>query len=217
MLKVAKFYSYAEPNMQNEREMRSIALFPSTGKEIDDQFHSVIDSSSRPIKQWRAQRDLCDRSNWCDWGNTKIDSITREVTVGSLLWAVTGTCQVSKAVTEIVRRESLHMAGFSALVASLASNVERSSVWCTAIPRDVAELPTSIALHGLSLTVTSKMVWSTALVASSRTGSTSKSTTGGKSASISTTRSTNTTARTRNTGWASWAWARTLDLVSTNL
>jgi len=152
----------------------------------------LIDSSSRPIKQWRAQRGLCDRSNWCDWGNTKIDSITREVTVGSLLWAVTG-----------------NMAGFSALVASLASNVERSSVWCTAIPRDVTELPTSIALHGLSLTVTSKMVWSTALVASSRTGSTSKSTTGGKSASISTTRSTNTTARTRNTAWASWAWART--------
>jgi hypothetical protein len=27
--------------MQNEREMRSIALFPITGKEIDDQVHFV--------------------------------------------------------------------------------------------------------------------------------------------------------------------------------
>ncbi len=33
------FYSYAEPNMQNEREMRCFALFPITGKEIDDRFH----------------------------------------------------------------------------------------------------------------------------------------------------------------------------------
>jgi len=41
MLEVAEFCSYAKPNMQNEREMGSIALFPSTSKEIDDQFHFV--------------------------------------------------------------------------------------------------------------------------------------------------------------------------------
>jgi hypothetical protein len=39
MLEVAKFVRM--PSMQNEREMGSIALFPSTSKEIDDQFHFI--------------------------------------------------------------------------------------------------------------------------------------------------------------------------------
>ncbi len=174
----------------------------------------LIDSSSRPIKQWRAQRDLCDRSNWCNWGNTKIDGITREVTVGGLLRAVTGTCQVSEGIAGAAQWGNLHMARFSTLVASLASNVERSSIWRSTIPGDVTKLATSVTLHGLSLAVASKMVWSTALVASSRTGTTSESTTRSKSTSISTARSTNTTASTGNTAWASWAWARTLKCVS---
>jgi hypothetical protein len=67
----------------------------------------LIDSSSRPIKQWRAQGDLCDRSNRCNWGNTKIDSITREVTVGSLLRAVTGTMQVSTAFAVFLQEDIL--------------------------------------------------------------------------------------------------------------
>ena len=46
------------------------------------------------------------------------------------------------------------MTGFTTLIASLASNVERSSVWRTAIPGDMTKLATSIALHGLGLAVT---------------------------------------------------------------
>lgn len=60
------------------------------------------------------------------------------------------------------------MAGLAALVAGLASGVQGTAVGGGAIPGDVAKFATSIALHGLSLAVTSKVVGATALVASSR-------------------------------------------------
>jgi len=173
----------------------------------------LINSSSRPIKQWRVQRKLCDRSHGCNRGNTKIDGITREVPVGSLLRAVTGAGKLALFL-DFARRMSLHVTRFSTLVASLASNIERSSVWRAAVPGDVTKFATSIALHRLGLAIAGKMVGSSALVASSRTGSASKSTTRSKSATKSTTRGTNTTASTGNTTWTSWAGARTLGCVS---
>ena len=82
------------------------------------------------------------------------------------------------------------MASLTATVAGLASGIERAAVGSSAIPGNVAynlsimpreivadeltQLAASIALHGLSLTVTGKMVWSTALVAGSRTSAASE-------------------------------------------
>ena len=57
------------------------------------------------------------------------------------------------------------MAGLAAAVASLASSVEGAAVGSGAVARDVAELAAGVALHGLSLAVARKVVWSAALVA----------------------------------------------------
>lgn len=56
----------------------------------------------------------------------------------------------------------------TALVASLAGSVERSSVRRSAVAGDVAELATGVALHGLSLAVASKVVGAAAFIASGR-------------------------------------------------
>jgi len=138
-------------------------------------------------------QDLCYRSNGRNyWSNTAEISFTRKVTVGGLLWAV------ARDVTS-----------FTALVASLASSVERSTVRSGAVTGDVTELAACIAFHSLGLTIPGKVIWSSTFVTSSRTGSTSKTTTGSESTTISTTRSTNTTTSTGNGSCASWAWART--------
>lgn len=67
--------------------------------------------------------------------------------------------------------------GLAALVAGLASSVKRATVGSSAVPGDVAELAAGVALHGLSLAVTGKVVGATALVASSGTGAASETTT----------------------------------------
>lgn len=76
-----------------------------------------------------------------------------------LLWAVAGD------VTSL-----------TAPVASLASSVERATVGGGAIARDVTKLAASIALHGLSLAITSEVVGTTALVASGRARATREAT-----------------------------------------
>jgi len=137
--------------------------------------------------------DLCDGSNRChDRGGTKISDITRKVTIGSFLWTV-----------------ARNVAGLTTLIASLASSVKGTTIGCSAIARNVTKLAASIALHGLSLTISGEVVGSSALVASSGTGSTSKSSTGCESSTISTSRGTDTTASTRNGTRSSWAGART--------
>lgn len=62
------------------------------------------------------------------------------------------------------------VASLAALVASLASSAERTSVGSRAVPRDMTELATSVTLHGLCLAVASKVVRTTALVACGRAG-----------------------------------------------
>jgi hypothetical protein len=57
----------------------------------------------------------------------------------------------------------------TAPVAGLASSVERATVRSRAITRDVTKLAASVALHGLSLAVASKVVGATALVAAGST------------------------------------------------
>lgn len=57
------------------------------------------------------------------------------------------------------------MTSLAALVAGLASGVERSTVGRGAIARNVAKLAAGVALHGLSLAVARKVVRSSTLVA----------------------------------------------------
>ncbi|KAI5920964.1 hypothetical protein F4810DRAFT_388240 [Camillea tinctor] len=108
-------------------------------------------------------------------GSSRNLDFSRNFTVGVLLRAVAGD-----------------VAGLAALVASLASSVERTTIGRGAIPRDVTELPTGVALHGLSLAIASKVVGATALVAGSRPRAASEATAG--EASISTTASRRATA-----------------------
>lgn len=79
----------------------------------------------------------------------------------------------------------------AASVASLAGSVERAAVGSSAITGDVSELATSIALHGLSLAVTGKVVGSTTLVAGSRARAASEA---APETTVATTRSSSTAA-----------------------
>lgn len=71
---------------------------------------------------------------------------------------------------------SRDVASLSALVAGLASSVKRTSVRSSAVTRDVAKLSARVALHSLGLAISGKVVGTTALVASSGTGSTTETT-----------------------------------------
>ena len=101
------------------------------------------------------------RSSWSSQVLSSVDiDILRDLAVGILLRTIT------RDVT-----------GFTTLIASLASSVERTTVGSGTIPRDMTKLATSIAFHGLSLTIPGKVVRATALIASSRSRTTSKATT----------------------------------------
>ncbi|PVI06662.1 hypothetical protein DM02DRAFT_724010 [Periconia macrospinosa] len=80
-----------------------------------------------------------------------------------------------------------NVARLAASVAGLAGSVERAAVRSSAVARDVTKLAASVALHGLSLAVASKVVGSAALVAGGR-ATTSKATP--EATTISATRST---------------------------
>lgn len=62
-----------------------------------------------------------------------------------------------------------NVAGLVASVASFASRVKRASTWRSALFGDVTKLATGVALHGLCLAVTGKVVGATTLVASRST------------------------------------------------
>jgi hypothetical protein len=69
------------------------------------------------------------------------------------------------------------VASLTTAVASLASSVERAAVGSSAVAGDVAEFAAGVALHGLSLAITGKVVRATALVAGSRTRTASEAAT----------------------------------------
>lgn len=69
------------------------------------------------------------------------------------------------------------MASLAALVAGLASRVERAAVGGGAVARDVAELATGVALHGLGLAVAGEVVGAAALVAGRRARAAGEATT----------------------------------------
>lgn len=77
---------------------------------------------------------------------------------------------VNLPVGLLARAVPRDVAGLAALVASLACGAERTSVGSRAVPGDVTKLATSITLHGLCLTVASKVVRTSALVACGRAG-----------------------------------------------
>jgi hypothetical protein len=68
------------------------------------------------------------------------------------------------------------MTRLTTAVASLASSVERASVRSSALARNMSELAACVTFHGLGLAVASKVVRTTALVASSRASAASEPT-----------------------------------------
>ena len=62
-----------------------------------------------------------------------------------------------------------NVASLSTLVADFTGRAERASIGSSAVTGDMTELATGIALHSLSLAVTGKVVWTTALVAGGST------------------------------------------------
>jgi hypothetical protein len=101
----------------------------------------------------------------------------------------------------LLRAVTRDVSSLTALVASLASSVERTAVRSSAVPRDVTELAAGIALHGLSLAITSKVVGTTTLVASGRARTTSETTTAVATGEATTTHgSTTAHSRTNRVG-----------------
>lgn len=69
----------------------------------------------------------------------------------------------------LLRAVARNVTSLTALVASLASSVQRAAVRGGTVARNVTELAAGVALHSLSLAIPSKVVGTTALVAGSRT------------------------------------------------
>lgn len=135
--------------------------------------------------------DLRNWRNWCNrGGNTKVSSFP-------------------KITVSLLRAVSANMSSLAALVACLPSGVERATVWSSAITRNVSEFSASITFLGLCLAISSKVVWTAALITCSRARSTSKSASRSKSTTEPTSRSTKTASSTWDRAWTSWAWART--------
>lgn len=84
---------------------------------------------------------------------------------------------VDLAVEGLLGAVAGDVTGFAALVAGLAGGVEGTAVGSSAVARDVTELAAGVALHRLCLAVASKVVRSTALVASRRARAAGESTT----------------------------------------
>lgn len=101
----------------------------------------------------------------------------------------------------LLRAVTRDVSSLTALIASLASSVERTAVRSSTIPRDVTELAAGIALHGLSLAITSKVVGTTTLVASGRARTTGETTTAVTTGEATTTHgSTTAHSRTNRVG-----------------
>lgn len=94
------------------------------------------------------------------------------------------------------------VAGLGALVADLTGGAERATVRGGAIARDVAQLATGVALHGLGLAVTSEVVWAAALVA----GGSARVAAKAAAEALVATAGTSTTASTRS------SWVRAVAL-----
>jgi len=99
----------------------------------------------------------------------------------------------------LLRAVAGDVSSLTALVAGLSSGVERATIGSSAVSRDVAELAAGVALHSLSLAVTSKVVGTTTLVASGRARTTGKTTSAVATGEATTTHGS-TTAHSRTNG-----------------
>lgn len=121
---------------------------------------------------------LCHRGDSGSSGNLNLG---RDIAIGVFLRAVTR-----------------NVTSFATLIAGLASSVQGATIRRCAVSGNVAELPTRVALHSLSLAVTRKVVRTTTLVAGSRSRATSETTSA--EATVSTTADGPTSSHS-NTGW----------------
>jgi hypothetical protein len=154
----------------------------------------------------RSIQDLGERGERSTWNTSQLWNFsTGELTVKTLLWAVTGD------VTALL-----------ASVAGLASGAQWSTVWSSTISAyiesaqhlgwgfdiltQVTVLSAGVALDSLSLAVSGEVVDLTALVAGKRTWATSETTTWSKS-TVSTAWSETTTTSTWNWTSTGWSWA----------
>jgi len=100
---------------------------------------------------------------------------------------------------------SADMATFTTTVAGLAGAVQWSTIWSCAVTRNVPKLTTSIALHSLSLAITGEVVWTTALVAESRTVVACEPTT--EAAAVTATRSSSSASSSARSWRSTSGWA----------
>jgi len=110
-----------------------------------------------------------------------------------------GTRSVTVDLDSSLRALAGDVTSLTAAVAGLTSGVEGTAIRRGAVAGDVTQLAAGVALHGLSLAVSGKVVWSTTLVAGSSAvdvGQTTAETT------VSTTRRRNDAAT--SAGTRSW-------------
>lgn len=95
------------------------------------------------------------------------------------------------------------MAWLTTLVAALPSGVQRPSIRCGTVTRNVTQFAARIALHSIGLTVSGIMIWSSAFVASGRTvGCNVESTTSRVSTTTNKSSTSTSHGRGRVRGWA---------------
>lgn len=137
-----------------------------------------------PRRPTRTKSRECSLSHWGDGGNGRGGHVVDINYLGS---------DFRRSV--LLRAVSRDMAGLAALVTSLASGVKGTAVGSGAITRNMTQLATGVALHGLRLTVTGEVVGAAALVTSSGTGTTEA--TSAVATSKTTTAHRSTTAHSR--------------------
>lgn len=132
---------------------------------------------------------LCDSSggNCCD-GSSLCAGFSGNSSGGR------GRGRLSSLSRLVARALPRDVTGLRALVTDLAGRAQRATVGSGAITRDVTKLSAGVALHSLSLAVTSEVVRTTTLVAGGSTRVAAKST--AETTGESSTRTTDTTAST---------------------
>lgn len=129
----------------------------------------------------------------CHWGNRGTrDDTGSGVTVVDI-WR-------GHTTDVLLRTVAGNVTGFATSITSLASSVQRTAVRGGTVARNVAELATGVALHGLRLAVTSKVVGTTTLIAGGRTGTANKSTSSAHTADEATTAHGSTTTHSARAG-----------------
>ena len=101
-----------------------------------------------------------------------------------------------------LRTVSADVSSLTTSVASLASLVQRTTIWSRAVPGDVPKFTASVALHCLRLAIPGEMIGSAALVAHRRTIVACESTSVSTSIASSCRAASSTSCRSRVGIWA---------------